>query len=83
MARVTTCPYCQRTVGLMTDRPTPNSYPRSPRMALHAAEDADRSRAAGRRPKCVQGSGLEVDPAAIRDEAGDRPSRRSRTKAPA
>ncbi len=75
MARVSTCPYCQREVGLLNERPTPYSYPREPRLLAHAATErpttGDR-----RRPKCKQGSGLPVAPAEIR-EVADRPSTRS------
>jgi hypothetical protein len=75
MAQVTTCPYCGRTVGLMSGKSTPGSFPRTPRIALHAAEEP-RPSGHGVRRKCVEGSSLEVDPDAIRDEPGPRPSHR-------
>lgn len=69
MAAVTTCPYCKRTVGLMTGRPTPSSFPRSPRIALHSVGEPGTP---GRK-RCLPGSALEVDPADIREVAA-RPS---------
>lgn len=69
MSRVTTCPYCKRTVGLVGMGQMARGEPEVLRQSRHAERDPIKGM---RSDLCVLGTGLPVDPKETREEPEER-----------